>query len=45
MPSQTFHRTPDRRIVEITAGVEFRLENLEFFDPAAQKYYRDEFLQ
>jgi hypothetical protein len=43
--SQAFHQTPGGRIREITIWVQLELENLEFFDPAAQEQHRDEFLQ
>jgi hypothetical protein len=35
--SQAFHRTPGGHVWEITVGVQFRLENLDLFDPAAQE--------
>jgi hypothetical protein len=37
--SQPFHRTPGGRIQEITAGEQFKLENLESFDPATQSHW------
>jgi hypothetical protein len=37
LSSQEFHRTAGGRVQEITVEVQFRLENLEFFDLAAQE--------
>jgi hypothetical protein len=37
--SQIFHRTPCVRVQGITAGVHFRLINLESFDPVTQEVY------
>jgi hypothetical protein len=36
--SYAFHRTPGGRVREIIAGVQFKVENLELFDPAAQEW-------
>jgi hypothetical protein len=38
--SQAFHRTAGGRVQETTAEEQFRLENLESFDPVAQERYR-----
>jgi hypothetical protein len=40
MSSQSFHRTPDGRVQEITTEVQFELVNLESFGPATQELYR-----
>jgi hypothetical protein len=38
--SQAFHRTPGLRVREINVEVQFRLENLESFDPVTQEHDR-----
>jgi hypothetical protein len=43
--SQAFHRTLDVQKLEDVVWVQFRLENLELFNPVAQEYHRDKFLQ
>jgi hypothetical protein len=45
MSSQTFHQTPGSRIWKTTAKEQFRLGNLDLFEPAAQEIYWDEDLQ
>jgi hypothetical protein len=45
MSSQAFHQTPGSRIRKTTAEEQFRLENLDLFEPVAQEIYRDEDLQ
>jgi hypothetical protein len=45
MYSQTFHRTPDRRVQKITVEEQFKPQNIESFDPVTQELYRDEFLE
>jgi hypothetical protein len=38
--SQAFHQTPGGRVQEITVGEQFKLRNLELFDPVAQEQDR-----
>jgi hypothetical protein len=38
--SHAFHRTHGGRVREITAGIQFELGNIEFFDSVAQEQYR-----
>jgi hypothetical protein len=37
---QIFHRTPGGRIREITVEEQFKLRNLELFDPVAREQHR-----
>jgi hypothetical protein len=45
MSSQAFHQTSCRHVQETTVWKKLKLENLELFDPVAQEYDQNKFLQ